>query len=87
MDGHEGDGHAARAPQNFVSRTSLAAAIKEVATRDPVVAHLIALVGPIKYRSPDPDGHFGALVRSIFSAAGGPGRASHPPAGSRYRSW
>jgi len=48
-----------------VTRTSLPAAIGEVAARDPVLAHLVALVGPIKHRPRDPDGHFGALVRSI----------------------
>jgi len=36
-----------------------------VATRDPVLAHLVTLVGPIRHRPRDPDGHFGALVRSI----------------------
>jgi DNA-3-methyladenine glycosylase II len=46
-------------------RTSLPGAIDEVAGRDPVLAHLVALVGPIKHRPRDPDGHFGALVRSI----------------------
>jgi DNA-3-methyladenine glycosylase II len=66
MDGGEGDRNAAGASQRFVSRTSLAAAIKDVAARDPVMAHLVALVGPIKYRPRDPDGHFGALVRSII---------------------
>jgi DNA-3-methyladenine glycosylase II len=48
-----------------VTRTSLSAAINEAASRDPVLAHLVALVGPIKHRPRDPDGHFGALVRSI----------------------
>jgi DNA-3-methyladenine glycosylase II len=48
-----------------VTRTSLPAAISEVAARDPVLAHLVALVGPIQYRPRDPNGHFGALVRSI----------------------
>jgi DNA-3-methyladenine glycosylase II len=48
-----------------MTRTSLAAAIDEVAGRDPVLAHLVALAGPIRYRPRDPDGHFGALVRSI----------------------
>jgi 3-methyladenine DNA glycosylase/8-oxoguanine DNA glycosylase len=48
-----------------MTRTSLAAAIDEVAARDPALAHLVALAGPIKYRPRDPDGHFGALVRSI----------------------
>jgi DNA-3-methyladenine glycosylase II len=48
-----------------MARISLAAAIHEVATRDPVLANLIALAGPIKNRPRDPDGHFGALVRAI----------------------
>ena len=48
-----------------MTRTSLAAAIDEVAARDPVLAHLVALAGPIRYRPRDPDVHFGALVRSI----------------------
>jgi DNA-3-methyladenine glycosylase II len=48
-----------------MSGTSLAAAIEAVAGRDPVLAHLVTLVGPIDHRSGDPDGHFGALVRSI----------------------
>src|SRR3954454_19283711 len=45
--------------------TSLKAAIADVAARDPVVAHLVALAGPIRHRPPNPDGHFGALARSI----------------------
>ena len=48
-----------------MTRTSLAAAIQEIAARDPVLAHLVALVGPIRHRPRNPDGHFGALVRSI----------------------
>jgi 3-methyladenine DNA glycosylase/8-oxoguanine DNA glycosylase len=48
-----------------MTRISLAAAIDEVATRDPVLANLIALAGPIKQRPRDADGHFGALVRAI----------------------
>ncbi len=48
-----------------MARTSLAAAIAEVARRDAVMAHLIELVGPIKQRPPDVDGHFGSLVRAI----------------------
>jgi 3-methyladenine DNA glycosylase/8-oxoguanine DNA glycosylase len=48
-----------------VTRTSLSAAINEVAARDPVLAHLVELAGPITHRPRDPDGHFGALVRSI----------------------
>ena len=48
-----------------MTRTSLPAAIDEVASRDPVLANLIALAGPIKHRPRNPDGHFGALVRAI----------------------
>jgi DNA-3-methyladenine glycosylase II len=48
-----------------LARTSLAAAIADVAGRDPVLANLVALAGPIAYRPRNPDGHFGALVRSI----------------------
>ena len=40
-------------------------AIDDVAARDPVLAHLVSLAGPITHRPNDPDGHFGALVRSI----------------------
>ncbi len=40
------------------TRTSMATAIKEVAARDPMLAHLVALVGPIGYRPRNPDGHF-----------------------------
>jgi DNA-3-methyladenine glycosylase II len=46
-------------------RISLLAAVDEVAARDPVLAHLVALAGPIKHRPRDPDGPFGALVRAI----------------------
>jgi DNA-3-methyladenine glycosylase II len=46
-------------------RTSLAAAIDDVAARDPLLAHLVALVGPIAHRPRDRDGPFGALVRAI----------------------
>jgi len=62
-----------------MSRTSLAAAIREVAGRDPVLAHLVSLAGPIPYRQRDPDGHFGALVRSIVfqQLAGTAARAIH----------
>jgi DNA-3-methyladenine glycosylase II len=47
------------------TRTSLRAAIDEVASRDPVLADLVARVGPITHRPRDPDGPFGALVRAI----------------------
>jgi DNA-3-methyladenine glycosylase II len=46
-------------------RISLHAAIDEVAARDPVLANLVALAGPLRYRPRDPDGPFGALVRAI----------------------
>ena len=46
-------------------RTTLRAAIDEVASRDPVLAELVARVGPIAHRPRDPDGPFGALVRAI----------------------
>src|SRR5262245_54502351 len=44
---------------------SLRAATDEVAGRDPVLARLVELVGPIKHRPRDSDGPFGALVRAI----------------------
>src|SRR2546425_5492147 len=47
------------------ARSSLRAAIDEVAARDPVLAELLARVGPIRHRPRDPDGPFGALVRAI----------------------
>ena len=46
-------------------RVSLASAIEQVQTRDPVLANLVALVGPIQHRPRNADGHFGALARSI----------------------
>ncbi|HEX3542633.1 MAG TPA: hypothetical protein VHT75_19550 [Acidimicrobiales bacterium] len=60
-------------------RLSLPAAIREVASRDPVVAHLVTLAGPITHRPPDPDGPFGALVSSIVfqQLAGAAARAIH----------
>ena len=47
-----------------VPRISLERAIGEVASRDPVVARLVELVGPIRHPR-NPDGHFGALARAI----------------------
>jgi DNA-3-methyladenine glycosylase II len=44
---------------------TLSAAIDEVASRDPVLADLVARVGPIRHRPRDPDGPFAALVRAI----------------------
>src|SRR5262245_41986328 len=60
-------------------RTSLAAAIEAVAARDPVVRHLVDLAGPITYRPRNPDGPFGALVRSIVfqQLAGAAANAIH----------
>ena len=61
------------------TRTSLPNAIAEVAERDPVVANLVALVGPIKHRPRNTDGPFGALVRAIVfqQLAGAAARAIH----------
>jgi DNA-3-methyladenine glycosylase II len=44
---------------------ALAAAIEEVASRDPALADLVATVGPIGHRPRDPDGPFANLARSI----------------------
>ncbi len=62
-----------------MARTSLAAAIADVAARDPVVANLVTLVGPIQHRARNQDGHFGALVRSIVfqQLAGSAAQAIH----------
>jgi DNA-3-methyladenine glycosylase II len=48
-----------------VGRTTLRAAIDEVASRDAVLAELVERVGPIRHRPRHPDGPFGALVRAI----------------------
>jgi DNA-3-methyladenine glycosylase II len=48
-----------------MGRISLAAAIEDVAARDPVLANLVTLVGPIRYPPRSSDGHFGALARAI----------------------
>src|SRR5262245_21563159 len=47
------------------SRSSLTAGIAAVAAADPEMDALVKRVGPIRYRPRNPDGHFGALVRSI----------------------
>jgi 3-methyladenine DNA glycosylase/8-oxoguanine DNA glycosylase len=62
-----------------MSRPSLAAAVGEAASRDPVLANLVVLAGPIRWRPRNPDGHFGALVRSIVfqQLAGRAARAIH----------
>jgi DNA-3-methyladenine glycosylase II len=44
---------------------ALATAIDAVAAVDEVVARLVRVVGPIRHRPRNPDGHFGALVRAI----------------------
>ena len=49
----------------LTGRSSLRAAIDEVASRDPVLADLVTRVGPIRHRARDPDGPFAALVRAI----------------------
>jgi len=49
----------------LTGRTSLVSAIDEVASRDPVLAALVARVGPLRHRPRDPDGPFGALARAI----------------------
>jgi 3-methyladenine DNA glycosylase/8-oxoguanine DNA glycosylase len=49
----------------LAARSSLRAAIDEVASRDSVLADLVARVGPIRHRPRDPDGQFVALVRAI----------------------
>jgi DNA-3-methyladenine glycosylase II len=62
-----------------MTRVALAVAIGEVAGRDPVLANLVARVGPIRHRPRDADGHFGALVRAIVfqQLAGVAARAIH----------
>jgi DNA-3-methyladenine glycosylase II len=45
--------------------TSLQAATDEVTRRDPALRRAAARLGPIEHRPRDPDGPFGALVRSI----------------------
>ena len=58
---------------------SLSSAVDEVAGRDPVVAELVALAGPLRHPPRDPDGPFGALVRAIVfqQLAGAAARAIH----------
>ncbi|HEY5018922.1 MAG TPA: hypothetical protein VIJ82_27290 [Streptosporangiaceae bacterium] len=48
-----------------MAEISLAAATREVAARDPVLARLVAAAGPITHRPRSEDGPFGALVRAI----------------------
>jgi DNA-3-methyladenine glycosylase II len=69
----------ARVTSAAVPRTSLVAAVRDVAARDPVLADLVARAGPITHRPRDPDGHFCALVRAITfqQLAGAAARAIH----------
>ena len=62
-----------------MARTSLRSAVAEAAARDPVVAELVALAGPLRHPPRDPDGPFGALVRAIVfqQLAGAAARAIH----------
>jgi DNA-3-methyladenine glycosylase II len=46
-------------------RWSVPDAIEAVAAADPAMEALVARAGPIAHRPGNPDGHFGALVRSI----------------------
>jgi DNA-3-methyladenine glycosylase II len=48
-------------------RLSLTAGIAEVAARDPQLAHVIDLVGPIKHFPRSDQGHFATLTRGIVS--------------------
>jgi DNA-3-methyladenine glycosylase II len=58
---------------------ALSTVIADLAGRDPVLANLVALAGPVRHRPHDPDGRFGALVRSIVfqQLAGNAARAIH----------
>jgi DNA-3-methyladenine glycosylase II len=62
-----------------VTRVSLDRAIRELAEQDMVLANLVTLVGPIRHRPTNPDGHFGALVRAIVfqQLAGAAANAIH----------
>jgi DNA-3-methyladenine glycosylase II len=48
-----------------VPTVALSTAIEEAGRADPALAQVIETVGPIRHRPHDPDGPFGALVRSI----------------------
>jgi len=49
----------------LTGRNSLRASVDEVASRDPVLADLVARVGPIRHRPRNPDAPFAAVVRAI----------------------
>ncbi|HLJ75219.1 MAG TPA: DNA-3-methyladenine glycosylase 2 family protein [Thermoanaerobaculia bacterium] len=46
-------------------RVSLATAIEEVRSRDPILDRLVVKAGPIQHRPKNPYGHFGTLARAI----------------------
>ena len=48
-----------------LARVNWAEATVEIARRDPAFAPVIERAGPVRMRSKDPDGAFGALVRAI----------------------
>ena len=62
-----------------MTRVSLDRAIRELADQDEVLANLVRLVGPIRHRPTNPDGHFGASVRAIVfqQLAGAAANAIH----------
>jgi len=51
----------------LTAQSSLRAAIDEVASRDPVLADLVARVGPIRHRPRDPEGPFAALYCALLN--------------------
>lgn len=53
------------APSPAPRRWTLTHAIAHVAAADPAMGALVHRAGPIEHRPRNPDGHFGALVRSI----------------------
>jgi len=81
MHGDRVDLHQARFPPDPPARAagvrppraSLSAGIEAVAAADPAMGRLVRMVGPIRHRPRNPDGHFGALVRAIvFQQLAGP---------------
>ncbi len=67
------------------ARTSLATAIEEIAARDPVLANLVAVVGPIGYPPRNPDGHFGALAEPTRACGSRPQHPKETPYDDRPR--
>jgi DNA-3-methyladenine glycosylase II len=57
-------------------RASRADVARELARRDPALGKVIQRAGPVRLRAPNPDGVFGALVRSIVYQQLA-GRAAH----------